>query len=145
MYFIKDELMPKMEMDFGADSSRKSKTILGHSFGGLLGAYAFAKFNDVFGNYLMLSPSLWYDNEIVLKYEKENRSENKKSHQLVFLGLGEMENSGRMLAPFEAYYQQLQNNYPDLIIKKNLEPHLSHGGSKNPNIINALNFYFQNR
>lgn len=145
MHFIKDELMPKMEMDFGADSSRKSKTILGHSFGGLLGAYAFAKFNDVFGNYLMLSPSLWYDNEIVLKYEKENRSENKKSHQLVFLGLGEMENSGRMLAPFEAYYQQLQNNYPDLIIKKSLEPHLSHGGSKNPNIIKALNFYFQNR
>ena len=145
MHFIKDELMPKMEIDFGADSSRKNKTILGHSFGGLLGAYAFTKFNEVFGNYIMLSPSIWYDNEIILKYEKEYRDRNKENHQLVFMGLGEMENMGRMLAPFQAFYETLKNNYPEMKITKNLEAHLDHGGSKNPNIVKGLNFYFQNR
>ncbi len=36
MLFIKNELIPKMENEYGADTSRMSRTILGHSFGGLL-------------------------------------------------------------------------------------------------------------
>ena len=91
----------------------------------------------------MLSPSLWYANEILFKYEQENRDINKNNHQLVFMGLGELENSGQMLAPFQAFYIRLQNNYPDMVIENHFAPHLNHGGSKNPNIIEALNFYFQ--
>ena len=37
--------------------------------------------------------------------EKQNRVDNKDIRQLVFMGIGEAENSGRMQAPFEAYYQ----------------------------------------
>lgn len=145
MLFIKNELVPKMENEYGADSSRMSRTILGHSFGGLFGAYAFANHNEVFGNYLLLSPSLWYANEIVFTLEQENRNINKNNPQLVFLGLGEMENSGQMLAPFKAFYQLLENNYPKLEISSHIEPHLSHMGSKKPNIVEGLNFYFENR
>lgn len=145
MLFLKTELIPKMEIDFGADTLRKSRTILGHSFGGLFAAYAFTNFNNVFGNYIMLSPSIWYDNEIMLRLEQENRDLNKNYHQLVFMGLGGLENQGRMLAPFMAFYQRLQNNYPDIQIKRHFESNLDHMGSKNPNIIEGLNFYFQNR
>jgi hypothetical protein len=145
MLFIKNELIPEMENEFGADSLRINRTILGHSFGGLCGSYAFTNYNTVFGNYILLSPSLWYADEIVFKLEKENRNINKENHQLVFLGMGEMENTGQMLAPFQAFYQLLNNNYPDMVIKSHLEPHLSHRGSENPNIIEGLNFYFQNR
>ena len=145
MQFIKEELIPKMERDYGADTLRKNRIILGHSFGGLAAAYAFTNYNNVFGNYLMLSPSIWYDNEILLHLEKEYRNTNKNNHQLVFMGLGELENGGRMLAPFEAFFQCLKNNYPDIQITHHLEPHLDHRGSENPNIINGLNFYFKNR
>jgi uncharacterized protein len=145
MLFIKNELIPEMENEYGADTLRINRTILGHSFGGLAAAYAFTNHNNVFGNYIMLSPSLWYDNEIMLGLEQENRNNNKDIHQLVFLGLGELENQGRMLAPFQAFLLRLQNNYPDITIKSHLEPHLDHLGSKNPNIIEGLNFYFQNR
>jgi uncharacterized protein len=145
MLFIKNELIPEMENNYGADSSRTSKTILGHSFGGLFCAYAFTKYNKVFGNYIILSPSLWYADEIVFKFEQENRNINKRNHQLVFLGMGEMENTGQMLAPFQAFYQLLQKNYPDRVIKRHLEAHLNHRGSENPNINEGLNFYFQNR
>ena len=123
MLFIKNELIPKIESDFNADTLRKSRIILGHSFGGLAGAYAFTNHNNVFGNYIILSPSIWYDNEIMLRLEKENRNVNKNNHQLVFLGLGEME-MGRMLAPFQAFYQQLQINYPDIIIRKQIQEDL---------------------
>lgn len=145
MLFIKNELIPEMENDFGADSLRKNRTILGHSFGGLFGAYAFTKYNNVFGNYILLSPSLWYENEIVFKLEQENQNVNKNNQQLVFLGMGQVENSGQMLAPFEAFIQLLQNDYPDIKIMSHIEPQLSHQGSRKPNIIEGLNFYFQNR
>jgi predicted alpha/beta superfamily hydrolase len=145
LFFIKNELVPRIENDYGADTSRIMRTILGHSYGGLCGAYAFTNFNQVFGNYILLSPSLWYEDEIVFKYEQEHRNINKNNHQLVFLGMGEIENSGQMLAPFQAFYHLLQNNYPDMVIKSHLEPQLNHRGSENPNIIEGLKFYFQNR
>lgn len=144
MLFIKNELIPKIESDYGADTLRESRTILGHSFGGLCGSYAFTNHNKTFGNYLILSPSLWYDNEIMLKFEEDNRDINMNSHQLVFLGLGELE-MGRMLTPFQAFYQRLYINYPDMIIKRQIEENLSHRGSENPNIFEGLKFYFQNR
>ena len=144
MLFIKNELIPEMENAYGADTSRTNRTILGHSFGGLLGAYAFTNYNTVFANYIILSPSLWYDNEIILKREQENRSINRNNYQLVFLGLGELE-PGRMLAPFQAFYQILQNNYPDIKIKRHSEPQLNHRGSEKPNIIQGLKYYFKNR
>lgn len=145
MQFIHDDLIPRIESEFAADTTRESRVIIGHSFGGLFAAYAFTSFNHVFGNYLMLSPSLWYDNEIILLQEQDHRDEIKANHQLVYLGLGELEKSGRMLVPFQAFYQQLEDNYPGIALERQLQPHLDHQGSKQPNIIEGLQFYFQNR
>ena len=143
--FIKEELIPVMEAEYGADTARASRIILGHSFGGLCAAYAFTHFNNVFGHYLMLSPSLWYDNEILLRLEREGRDNNQSADQLVFMGLGSVESNGRMMAPFEAFYQRLDNHYPSMHLAKHIEPQLDHMGSRDPNILQGLNFYFQNR
>lgn len=144
MEFIEKELIPKMEQEYGVDNSRSGRVILGHSFGGLLGAYAFTNYNNVFGNYILLSPSIWYDNEVLLKYEQDSRSANQ-DRQLVFMGLGELENSGRMPAPFEAFYQKLKVNYPNMQLIKQLQPGLDHVGSKASNIEAGLEFYFDHR
>lgn len=143
--FIENELIPRIEQDFGADTTRMSRTILGHSYGGLFGAFAFTVRNKLFGNYLLLSPSLWFDNEATLLLEKERRATNKDQHQLVFLGIGQMENSGRMQAPFDAFYQILSENYSNTTLSQNKAKDLDHMGSKHPNIIKALNYYFENR
>lgn len=143
--FIKTQLIPAMEMDFNVDTTRSSRVILGHSYGGLFGACVLAVDNDLFGNYLLLSPSIWYDNEVVLQLEKLNRANNKDKAQLVFMGIGEMENMGKMQAPFEAFYQTLLNHYTKVKLSKNRESDLDHMGSKNPNIISGLTFYFNNR
>ena len=143
--FIETQLIPEMEQHYGADTARSSRVILGHSYGGLFGAYAFSTNNKLFGNYLLLSPSLWYDNLISLQLEKDNRDNNKNSAQLVFMGIGEAENSGRMQAPFEAFYQMLRDNYAHIKLAKNSEKNLNHMGSKNPNIALGLNYFFQNR
>jgi predicted alpha/beta superfamily hydrolase len=143
--FISGQLIPRIEKDFNVDTTRNSRVILGHSYGGLFGACALAADNKLFGNYILLSPSIWFDNEVTLQLEKESRVKNKDTQQLVFLGIGEAENDGRMQAPFEAFFQTLRDNYSNIKISKNREKNLDHVGSKNPNIIKGLNFYFQNR
>jgi predicted alpha/beta superfamily hydrolase len=143
--FIEGQLIPRIEQEFGADTTRASRVILGHSYGGLFGTFAFIEKNILFGNYILLSPSLWFDNEVTLEMEQQSRIENISKHHLVFLGIGELENSGRMQAPFEAFYQVLGDNYPSISLSKNREDDLDHMGSKNPNIIKGLNYYFENR
>ncbi len=143
MRFIRDELIPAMENRYAVDTLRESRVILGHSYGGLLAAYAFTNFNDVFGAYLMLSPSIWYDNEILLQFEQDHRTQNATVDQFVFMGLGGQEAGGRMMAPFEAFYQRLDQHYPLMQLTRNIEPHLEHMGSKNPNIEKGLNYFFQ--
>lgn len=143
--FIKTQLIPEIEAQFGVDTARSSRVILGHSYGGLFGANAFCSDNELFGNYILLSPSLWFDNLISLQLEKDYREQNKDRSQLVFMGIGAAENLGRMQAPFEAFYEILRDNYSSIQLAKNREKDLDHMGSKNPNIIKGLNYYFQNR
>lgn len=145
MHLIETQLIPKMEQDFNADTSRSGRVILGHSYGGLFGGYAFTVNNRLFGNYILLSPSFWFDDLVALQLEASYRAANKGSKQLVFMGIGEAENAGRMQAPFEAFYHALLTNYPAMKLGKNSERNLDHKGSRNPNIEKGLQFYFKNR
>jgi uncharacterized protein len=143
--FIETQLIPKLEQDYRADTARDSRVILGHSYGGLFGGYAFCVSNKVFGNYIMLSPSFWFDNYVPLQMEKDNRTNNKIRKQLVFMGIGEREESDRMLAPFETFYQSLHNSYSNIKLEKNIEKNTAHMDSRNPNIVKGLTYYFLNR
>lgn len=145
LQFIKEQLIPKMEQDFKADTARSSRVILGHSYGGLFGAWAFATENSLFGNYILLSPSLWFDNEVTLRMESYNRNSIKDRQQLIFMGVGEMENSGRQQAPFEGLYKAIRENYSNVRMSRNREKDLDHVGSKQPNMLKGLEFYFLNR
>ncbi len=143
LHFIKNELIPRMQTDYHVDTLRSKRIIIGHSFGGLFGAYAFTKYNEVFGNYLLLSPSLFYDNSIILKYEEEQRNSIKNKSQLVFIGLGSTENS--LLPANNLLYKRLLNHYPLTKSAFELVPGRGHMASKNIDIENALTFYFKNR
>ncbi|MEQ8533580.1 MAG: alpha/beta hydrolase-fold protein [Imperialibacter sp.] len=86
--FIETQLIPQIEERFRVDTTRNGRVLLGHSYGGLFGACALAIDNQLFGNYLLLSPSIWFDNEVSLKLEKGYRAANKTERLLVFMGIG---------------------------------------------------------
>ena len=46
----------------------KNKTIIGQSLGGLLVTEILFKAPELFDNYIIVSPSLWWDDESLLKY-----------------------------------------------------------------------------
>ncbi len=140
--FVKKELIPKVEKDYRAIPIREQRTIIGHSLGGLCGAYAFSKHNEAFGNYLLLSPSLIYDDEIILQYEQQTRNSIKNRLQLVYLGVGGTEPN--MVPPIELLYNRINTNYPNSKTALYINPGKGHNSSKDENIKKALEFYFKN-
>lgn len=63
--FLSLELFPYLTSHYPIKTT--DKTIYGHSFGGLFGVYMLKNHPALFDNYLLLSPSLWWDDKTGLR------------------------------------------------------------------------------
>ncbi len=79
--FIESELEPFIESNYKTDSIN---AIIGQSLGGLLATEILFKRPDLFDNYIIVSPSLWWDDQSLLKLEPTNFTSNKS----IFIGVG---------------------------------------------------------
>lgn len=81
--FIEEELQPLIHSKYSTSSS---KTIIGQSLGGLLATEILLKKPQLFSNYLIVSPSLWWNNESLLRnpLTEINKTDGKK----VFIAVG---------------------------------------------------------
>lgn len=79
--FLEKELQPMIENQF---SVTEDKTIIGQSLGGLLASEILIKKPELFTRYIIISPSLWWDNLSLLN-ENIRKSDNIES---VFIGVG---------------------------------------------------------
>jgi len=68
--FIKKELFPYVEQNYAG--SKKNRTIVGHSFGGLVVMNALTRHPELFKNYALIDGSLWFDNELFLTNPEYN-------------------------------------------------------------------------
>lgn len=141
--FIKNILIPYIENNFNADTTRVSRCISGHSYGGLFAAYCFTNHHYLFGNYFILSPSLWYAEQIELINEKNNLIKNQMP-SLMFTSMGGTESYG-MLPAFMIWKNSIESNYPNLKKKILIVEGQGHQGAKKASIKDAFIFYFENR
>ena len=79
--FIEKELQPFIDQNY---KTNKVKTIVGQSLGGLLATEILIKKPDLFDNYVIISPSLWWDNESLLSMPLEPYTTQKS----IFIGVG---------------------------------------------------------
>ncbi|MGR3808958.1 alpha/beta hydrolase [Jiulongibacter sp. NS-SX5] len=61
--FLEKELQPLIESEY---RTSETKTLIGQSLGGLLATEILFKKPDLFDNYIIVSPSLWWDDEKLL-------------------------------------------------------------------------------
>ena len=87
--FIKDELIPVVENDYRADPSRR--ILVGHSYGGLFGAFALFEAPGLFDTLIVGSPTLTYGNRFTFQREEAFAKEHKKLPAKVYLYVGELE------------------------------------------------------
>ncbi len=79
--FIEKELQPFIESNYKTNAT---KTIIGQSLGGLLATEILLKKPQLFDNYIIVSPSLWWNNESLLKIEPKEY-QTKKS---IYIAVG---------------------------------------------------------
>ena len=83
--FIQNELQPYIERNYKTTSS---KTIIGQSLGGLLATEILLKQPTLFNQYIIVSPSLWWDNGSLLNMKSALLQETFHSKADVYIGVG---------------------------------------------------------
>lgn len=82
--FIEKELMPFIESRYPTEPY---KMLIGHSFGGLTVMNTFAHHNKLFNSYVAIDPSMWWDNQKLLKETKKVLLENNYKTTSLFLAI----------------------------------------------------------
>lgn len=83
--FIQKELQPYVEKNYKTTSS---KTIIGQSLGGLLAAEILLKRPTLFNQYIIVSPSIWWDNGSILNLSSPILKDDFKHPTKVYVGVG---------------------------------------------------------
>lgn len=80
--FLEQELQPLISTNYRTTAE---KTLIGQSLGGLLATEVLFKHPHLFDRYLIVSPSLWWDDESLLKVEPKAFTK----HKTVFVAVGQ--------------------------------------------------------
>ncbi len=90
--FLRNDVFKMVESNYRADADRR--TYFGYSAGALVGAYILSKHPNTFKNFILGSPALGVDHEVIQKiYEIESTTaeERKKLNANVFISYGILE------------------------------------------------------
>lgn len=86
---IRDEIIPFVEARYHPDPQQR--TLVGHSYGGLFAVNTLLEEPDLFDNFIIVSPSLWYGGGHVLEQARQAPSRQKIGSMRVYLAVGEWE------------------------------------------------------
>ncbi|RBL89374.1 alpha/beta hydrolase [Chitinophaga flava] len=81
--FIATELQPYINSSY---KTNHHKTVIGESFAGLLATEILLKHRDLFDTYIIMSPSLWWGNELLLKEAPALLAAKNKTKVKVYIG-----------------------------------------------------------
>lgn len=115
--FIREELIPFIEGEYRASDTR---VLVGHSYGGLFGAWMLLNERDLFDGYVIVSPSLWYDDKYLFDLERRHAELGKDLPARVYLTVGSRERNGAhdMVGDLSRFAQSLEERgYPGLRLR----------------------------
>ena len=83
--FLEQEVIPFIEKTYPENGS---KTLIGQSLGGLLATEILFKKPQLFNQYLIVSPSLWWDNESLLNLSDKAMEQLPSNNMKIFIAVG---------------------------------------------------------
>lgn len=124
--FMKDELFPVVNKNYRTIPD--SCAISGDSFSGLFNSYVLCTQPELFKGYIIISPSLEWNNQSILKYENEYFKNHKELNCKVFIGYASRDIPESM-EPIKEFIHMLQlHDYQGLELSTRVfegETHLS--------------------
>jgi predicted alpha/beta superfamily hydrolase len=96
--FLEKELIPHMEKTYPASGY---KTFVGHSLGGLAVINALVDRPNLFNNYVAIDPSLWWDDQELLKRAEKVFTKNNYAGKSLYVGVANTMNEGMSIDEVE--------------------------------------------
>ena len=87
--FIHQELMPYLHSRYRINPAET--TLIGDSYGGLFGLYTLFQRPELFKRYIIGSPSIWWDDQVILAYEEKYAAAHTDLPARIFLSVGALE------------------------------------------------------
>jgi predicted alpha/beta superfamily hydrolase len=84
--FIADELLPHIDRTY---RTRPTRILIGHSFGGLFAVHALFNRPEAFKAYIVISPSLWWDNQAFAKQADQFVADHKDLQTAVYMTMAD--------------------------------------------------------
>jgi len=81
LHFIQEELMPYVEANYKTSAF---KIFAGHSFGGIASINCMLTHPGMFNAYVAISPSLWWDNEYIIKLAEKKLTKGSVLNKIFF-------------------------------------------------------------
>ncbi len=89
--FIEKELMPYIDSNY---PTQPYKMLIGHSLGGLLAIQALIHHPKLFNAYIAIDPSMWWDNQKLLKEARKALVDKNFDSRALFLGIANTMDKG---------------------------------------------------
>lgn len=103
--FLEKELKPYIESQF----KTTDKYLFGQSLGGLLATEILLKKPEMFNNYFIISPSLWWDDESLLKQANQLLAKIPDTKKFIYVSVGKGEHPV-MIKDAEDFYDVLKKS-----------------------------------
>jgi hypothetical protein len=111
--FIKNEVFPVVNKNYR--TLPDSNAIVGLSFGALLCSYVLFTQPDMFKSYIIISPSLFFNNNSILITEAEYFRNHKELNKTIFMAYGSLDNNDWVINPTTELIRIIQaHNYQGL-------------------------------
>ncbi|EDP69816.1 putative esterase [Flavobacteriales bacterium ALC-1] len=120
--FVKQELKPFINNKYPTENNN---TIIGHSTGGLFVLYTFLNHESVFDNYLAIDPSLWWDEEYLVKEAEEKIKTKNLKDKSVYIAvansIGKVMDTLKVRRDKTVPTEQIRANlkFHDILVKHN--------------------------
>lgn len=101
--FLKTELIPRIDRDFRGNGER---TLMGESLAGLFVVETFLDQPDMFHRYIAVSPSLWWNNGMLLKNAAERLTALPVPGKTFYLAVGGIEDNTKEAERFAESLRQ---------------------------------------
>ena len=96
--FLEKELIPYIEKKYPVTTH---KTLIGHSLGGLLVINTLIHHPEIFNNYIAIDPSLWWNNQKLLKEAKAVLEQEKFNNKSLFVAVANTMKDGMDISNVE--------------------------------------------
>lgn len=137
--FMKSELFPFVETQYRAESD--NRILMGCSLGGLFTLYSLFTHTDMFTGYIVASPAISWDNDILYKYEKTFSEKQLIKPVRVYMTVGDVEDGKNS-------YQKLANTmlakkYKNVFLHSKILENTGHSNTKTETYSRGLQYIFE--